>query len=225
MAHLWKSFVDAFAPPKRSEWPRREGVTLNHMVDERQLSRREPSNQAGGQSSRAVPEFREVQRADLNIAPAREISARVAKVDSGSEEEFQDSKEETPPRSLAQSIAAPRVPQSTLQTTRPPSPPNLTACRIETAGPVESPQTPSSVESANATHTANLLEDIKYFHNAALSYQDAYEALQQQQAELQTKFTEQAKLVQEASDTLKAVEAGIFSQTTGDCNFARSTGS
>ena len=72
---------------------------------------------------------------------------------------------------------------------------------------VESLQTPSSVESANATHTANLLEDIKYFHNATLSYQDAYEALQQQQAELQTMFTEQAKLVQEASDALKAVEA------------------
>ena len=51
------------------------------------------------------------------------------------------------------------------------------------------------------------MEDIKYFHNATLSYQDAYEALQLQQAELQTKFTEQAKLVQEASDALKAVEA------------------
>ena len=83
----------------------------------------------------------------------------------------------------------------------------MTACHIETAGPVESPETPSSVESANAAHTANLLEDIKYFHNAALSYQDAYEALQQQQEELQTKFTEQAKLVQEASDALKVVEA------------------
>ena len=40
-----------------------------------------------------------------------------------------------------------------------------------------------------------------------LSYQDVYEALQLQQAELQTKFTEQAQLVQEASDALKAVEA------------------
>ena len=54
---------------------------------------------------------------------------------------------------------------------------------------------------------ANLLEDVKYFHNAALGYQDAYEALQQQQEELQSKFTEQAKLVQEASETLRAVEA------------------
>ena len=59
----------------------------------------------------------------------------------------------------------------------------------------------------DTNHTANLLEDIKYFHNAALSYQDAYEALQQQQAELQSKFTEQAQLVQEALDALKAVEA------------------
>ena len=62
------------------------------------------------------------------------------------------------------------------------------------------------MESVN-THTANLLEDVKYFHNAALSYQDAYEALQVQQVELQTKFTEQAQLVQEASDALKAAEA------------------
>ena len=64
---------------------------------------------------------------------------------------------------------------------------------------------PESVESVN-THTANLLEDVKYFHNAALSYQDAYEALQMQQVELQTKFSEQAQLVQEASDALRANE-------------------
>ena len=83
----------------------------------------------------------------------------------------------------------------------------MTEHHIEQTGPVESLQTPSSVESANTNHTANLLEDIKYFHNAALSYQDAYEALQLQQAELQTKFTEQAQLVQEASEALKAVEA------------------
>ena len=73
---------------------------------------------------------------------------------------------------------------------------------------MESVQTPNSVESVESvnTHTANLLEDVKYFHNTALSYQDAYEALQLQQVELQTKFTEQAQLVQEASEALKAAE-------------------
>ena len=67
MAQLWKSFVEALAPPQRGEWPRREGVTLNHLVGERPLSRCEPSNQAEGQSSRAPPEYREVVHTDLNI--------------------------------------------------------------------------------------------------------------------------------------------------------------
>ena len=207
MAHLWKSFVDALAPPRQSEWPRRGGVTLNRMVDERRLPRHEPSNRPGDQSSRAVPESREVQRADLNRLLARETGARVAEVDSSSDEEFQDSKEVLPPRTLAESITAARIPQiATSQTTSQPQP-DLSGHHVEQqARPVESPQTPDSVESAN-THTANLLEDIKYFHNAALSYQDAYEALQLQQVELQTKFTEQAQLVQEASEALKAVEA------------------
>ena len=99
MAHLWKSFVDALAPPKWDEWRRREGVTLNCTVGEHPLSHHEPSSQAVGQSSRAPLEYREVMRADLNIPPSRETSAKVAKVDSGSEDEFQDSKEYFPPRS------------------------------------------------------------------------------------------------------------------------------
>ena len=40
----------------------------------------------------------------------------------------------------------------------------------------------------------------------ALGYQDAYEALQLQQEELQTRFTQQAQLVQEASEALRAAE-------------------
>ena len=107
---------------------------------------------------------------------------RVVKMNSRTQRRHQQ------PRSLAESIAATRVPQvSTFQTAQPSSL-DLTEHHIQQTGPVESPQTPSSVESANTKHTANLLEDIKYFHNAALSYQDAYEALQLQQAELQTKF-------------------------------------
>ena len=116
---------------------------------------------------------------------------------------------EQPPRSLAESIAVTRVPQPTAQQTSRPSSPTRTRHQVQRTESVESVQTPSSAESVESvnTHTANLLEDVKYFHNAALSYQDAYEALQLQQVELQTKFTEQAKLVQEASDVLKATEA------------------
>ena len=71
----------------------------------------------------------------------------------------------------------------------------------------------------------NLLEDVKYFHNTALGYQDAYEALQQQQEELQTKFTEQAKLVQEASEALKAAEVESSARQQEDHSSTESTGS
>ena len=113
-----------------------------------------------------------------------------------------------PTKSLADSVAVTRVPQaSTQQTSQPPSPERHHIKLCESGESPQTPQTPSSEEGANASHLANLLEDIKYFHNATLGYQDAYEALQHQQEELQSKFTEQAKLVKEASETLRAVEA------------------
>ena len=148
-------------------------------------------------------------RANLNVPQPRIPSARAAEVDSSSEDEFQDSNTEPAPRSLAQSITATRVPQVAIQQTSQPPSPTQTRRQLQRTESVESVQTLGSAESVESvnTHTANLLEDVKYFHNAALSYQDAYEALQVQQVELQTKFTEQAQLVQEASDALKANEA------------------
>ena len=158
-----------------------------------------------GRGSGALSGNREVMRANLNAPPPSNPSARATEVDSSSEEEYQDSNTDPVPRSLSQSITATRVPQ-VAQTTSQPSP-TRTRQTPHTES-VESAQTPGSAESVKSanTHTADLLEDVKYFHNAALSYQDAYEALQVQQVELQTKFTEQAQLVQEASDALKANE-------------------
>ena len=112
--------MDALAPQQQGYQARRKGVTLNHMVGGHPLSRCEqPSSQAEGQSSRAPPEYREVICSDLNIASAKVIhSARVVEVDSDSDVKFQDSREVLPTRSLADSIAVPRVPQSaTLETT------------------------------------------------------------------------------------------------------------
>ena len=45
---LWKSFMEALAPPRRDLRQRREGVTLNRMVGERPLSHREANSQAVG---------------------------------------------------------------------------------------------------------------------------------------------------------------------------------
>ena len=117
MAQLWKSLMDALAPPQQGEQARREGVALNQTVDECPLSHRNQlSNQAGGQGSRAPLEYREVICSDLNVALAKETHS--ARVDSDSDVEFQDSREVLPTRSLPDSIAVPRVPQSaTLETT------------------------------------------------------------------------------------------------------------
>ena len=198
--------MEALAPPQQAERPRREGVTLNCTVGECPLSRHESSRPVESQSTRTLSEYREVQRADLNIPLARETSAKVGEVDSDSDGDFQDSREALLPRSMADPITITRVPQTTtLKTTQPPSP-DLTEHHEEQPEFGGSSQTPSSEEGANASHVANLLEDVKYFHNATLGYQDSYEPLQQQQEELQSKFSEQAKLVQEASEALRAAE-------------------
>ena len=205
LEELCRSLSPTKARPTAKEG---RGVALNHTVGERPLPHHEANSQAVGRGSRALSESREVTRANLNVPPPRIPSARVAEVDSSSDDEFQDSNTEQLPRSLAESITATRVPQVATQQTNQLSP-TQPRHQSQQAESVESIQTPNSVESVESvnTHTANLLEDVKYFHNAALSYQDAYEALQLQQVELQTKFTEQAQLVQEASDALKAAEA------------------
>ena len=92
------------------------------MVGEHPLSHRQANSQAVGQGSRALSGNREIMRANLNIPPPSIPSARVAEVDSSSDDEFQDSNTEQPPRSLAQSITATRVPQVAAQQTSQPSP-------------------------------------------------------------------------------------------------------
>ena len=184
---LWKSFMEALAPPRREQQPRRGGVALNRTVGGRPLPHVEAEPRGIG--ARALSGNREVMRANLNAPPPSNTSARAtAEVDSSSEEEFQDSNTEAVSMSLAQAITATRVPQVAQSTSQPSS--QTQQRPLQRTESVESVQTPSSaetVEGVNA-HNANLLEDVKYFHNAALSYQDAYEALQEQQVGLQTKF-------------------------------------
>ena len=58
-----------------------------------------------------------------------------------------------------------------------------------------------------AISAADLIEDAKFYQDAAIGYQDAYETLPIQQKELQHRYTQQAQLVEEASEALRAVEA------------------
>ena len=115
--------MEALAPTQRGEQQRGEGVALNHTVSGRPLSRRDqPTSHAEGPGSRAPPEYREVIHSDLNVDPAIEThSAGVEETEQDSDVEPQDTREALPPRSLADSIAAPRFTPTTLETNTAPS--------------------------------------------------------------------------------------------------------
>ena len=172
--------MEALAPPQRGEQQRREGVTLNHMVSGCPLSCREQADShAEGPGSRAPPDYQEVIRSDLNIIPARETrSARAEEEEQDSNVEFQDSREVLPSRSLADSIAVPRLPQATLETNNNQLPlSRLESHMNQTAEYGESLQVLDSESGAGAIGTANLIEDAKFYQDTALEYQDANETL------------------------------------------------
>ena len=102
----------------------------------------------------------------------------------------------------------PKVPQTTTLETNQPSSTGFVSHHTEqTAESGESSQVLDSEEGAWVTiNTANIIEDVKFYQDVTLGYQDAYEALQLQQEELQHQFTQQAQLVQEASEALRAAE-------------------
>ena len=71
----------------------------------------------------------------------------------------------------------------------------------------ESSQVLDSDIGTSADSAADLIEDTKFYQDAALGYQDAYETLCIQQEELQHRYTQQAQLVEEVSEALRASEA------------------
>ena len=52
----------------------------------------------------------------------------------------------------------------------------------------------------------DLIEDAKFYQDMAINYQNAYEALLAQQAELQDRFEAQSHLIQEALAAMDAAE-------------------
>ena len=157
--------MEALAPPQHGEQQRGEGVTLNHMVSGHPLSHREQADShAEGPGSRAPPGYQEVIQFDLNIIPARETqSAKLEEEEQDSDDEFQDFREVLPSRSLAGSIAAPRLTQATLETNniQPPFS-RLESHQNQTTESGESLQVLSSESGAGAIGTANLIEDAKF---------------------------------------------------------------
>ena len=98
-----------------------------------------------------------------------------------SDVEPQDTREALPTRSLAGSIIAPRFAPTTLETDTAPSSTkvdphiNSTASQITESG--ESLQVLNSESGTGAISTADLIEDAKFYQDAAIGHQDAYETL------------------------------------------------
>ena len=179
MAQLWKSFMEALALPQHGEWQQGEGVTLNHMVGGCPLSHHDqPTSHAVESGSRAPPEYREVIQSDPKVNPARESqSARVEESEQDSDVEPQDTREALPTRSLADSIAAPRFAPTTLETNVTPSSTEVDHHTSQTTEFGESLQVLNSDSGTGAISTADLTEDAKFYQDAAIGYQDAYETL------------------------------------------------
>ena len=121
-----EEFHGGFSPTKARLKAKEGGCRSKpYMVGEHPLSHREANSQAVGRGSGALSGNQEVTRANLNIPPPSIPSARVAEVNSSSDDEFQDSNTEPAPRSLAQLITATRVPQVATQQTNQPSPTSI----------------------------------------------------------------------------------------------------
>ena len=119
-----------------------------------------------------------------------------------SDVEPQDTKEALPPRSLAGSITAPRFTPATLETNIPPSSTKLDSHTNQTTESGESSQVLNSELGTGAISAADLIEDAKFYQDAAIGYQDVCETLHIQQEDLQHRYAQQAQLVEEASKAL-----------------------
>ena len=133
-------------------------------------------------------------------------NARVEVSDGDSDLEIQDSREVLHPGSLAASITVPESVPATSMTTSS-STKLIMSHASQHSEYGESHQFLNSDIGTDTISAANLIEDAKFYQDAALGYQDAYETLHIQQEELQHRYTQQAQLVEEASEALRAAEA------------------
>ena len=201
--------VEALAPPQAElNRPRREGVTLNRTVGECPLSHHESSRPAVRvRVPGALLEYREVHESrpqhtsgQRNQCQGRPRLTQIVMVT------FKIRREALPaPRSMADPITITRVPQTTtLKTTQPPSP-DLTEhhdwttwiWRVFFRLPVQK-------KVRMPSHVANLLEDVKYFHNAALRISRYLQnSCSNSKKSCSLNSQSRLQLVQEASEALR----------------------
>ena len=127
----------------------------------------------------------------------------MGEAESESDLEYQDSREDAP-GSLAASIAVHQLAHTTQLT----SLPDLHASQDPESEPpvVHQQQDIEYLGESGEIHMGDLLEDAKIYQDAAFEYQSAYDALCLQQEEMQSRYTQQVHLIEEASGALRAAE-------------------
>ena len=117
MASLWKSFVEAMAPPKQGEQVQGEGVTLNCTVGGHPLSHMSHKvAMLGSQAPKLLWNTERSEQTLMWIQPEKTEMPGWKGVDGESDVEFQDSREVLHPGTLADSITVPRSVPTTSMT-------------------------------------------------------------------------------------------------------------
>ena len=188
MQSMLHSFMEAVIPGQRQSL--QEGLRSHpHTHQPRRSLAIGPSCSRSSSKDQRVP-------IDPNMSQRRSvILANEGQSESGSEEEFQDSRDRLVPENQVEPIPAP---QPTLNPMEVGAPLTMAMGGLIPSGEVETNQEAISPE--------DLIEDAKFYQDAALNYQNAYEGLLVQQAELQDKFKAQSSLMEEASATIHAAE-------------------
>ena len=192
MASAWCSFLDAVTPGPWQSW--QEGLGARpctcQLVDS-QISDSHSRLNLGGQRVPVNPDI--TQRRPQ--VPVREESST-----SESKEEFQDSRGSPAPGDLED-------PTPTLGIFSPSSQTGVPHTVTTFVGdPVSSGNVDMESNTEVGISQADLIEEAKFYQDMAINYQNAYEALLAQQAELQGKFEAQSRLIQEASAAIDAAE-------------------
>ena len=86
------------------------------------------------------------------------------------------------------------------------APPQSNTSFVSMGGLIPSGEVDINQVGDGALSQEDLIEDAKFYQDVAINYQNTYEALLAQQAELQDKFKAQSCLMEEASEAIHAAE-------------------
>ena len=176
-------------PPKKAPEGQRPWAASTGGRPRPEESRPEETREPQQASSRADLEQRRVTR-DPNVLGDQQVE--VEDLGSESEEDEQEQRNPLDPGDLASQI--------TVRRPRPAPVPVIPPEEESALEDSEAPETTGEEESEGGLLTGDLLEDAKFYQDVAVELQTAYETLE-------SRFTQQARLMEEASGALHAAES------------------